>query len=122
MLFTLEEIIGDLNASLIGCAVVASVDAVVVARSILGNEPLCHVPAYHLVHPAELIAYAILGMVGGGLSVVFSKGLPALRTVFRRLPTSTRGYHPAIGGVVVGGVLAGAPQVMGSATFTSIRR
>jgi chloride channel protein, CIC family len=52
VLFALEEIIGDLNATLLGSTVVASVASVVVARSILGNEPLFHVPVYALVHPA----------------------------------------------------------------------
>ena len=61
VLFALEEIIGDMNASLIGSTVVASVASVIVERSILGNEPLFHVPPYRLVHPAELIAYAALG-------------------------------------------------------------
>jgi CIC family chloride channel protein len=41
VLFALEEIIGDLNAPLLGSTVLASVASVVVARSILGNEPLC---------------------------------------------------------------------------------
>jgi CIC family chloride channel protein len=65
VLFALEEIIGDMNAALIGSTVVASVTAVIVERSLLGNEPLFHVPAYHLVHPVELLAYAALGIVGG---------------------------------------------------------
>ncbi len=46
VLFALEEIIGDMNATLIGSTVVASVAAVIVERSILGNEPLFHVPTY----------------------------------------------------------------------------
>ncbi len=70
VLFALEEIIGDMNASLLGSAVVASVASVVVERSILGNEPLFRVPEYHLQHPAELLAYAALGIVGGIVSVV----------------------------------------------------
>ena len=65
VLFALEEIIGDMNATLLGSTVVASVASVVVERSILGNEPLFRVPAYHLEHPAELLAYAALGIVGG---------------------------------------------------------
>ena len=40
VLFALEEIIGDMNAGLLGSTVVASVAAVIVERSILGNEPL----------------------------------------------------------------------------------
>jgi CIC family chloride channel protein len=113
VIFALEEIIGDLNASLIGSTVIASVASVMVARSILGNEPLFHVPPYELVHPAELGAYALLGVLGGLVSLVFCKGLLALRDRFRRLPAATRVLQPAMGGVFVGLVLLVVPQVMG---------
>jgi CIC family chloride channel protein len=113
VIFALEEIIGDLNASLLGSTVVASVASVVVARSILGNEPLFHVPDYHLVHPAELMAYAALGLAGGLVSLVFCKGLLGLRASFARLPAWSRALHPAVGGVFVGGLLVGVPQIMG---------
>lgn len=113
VLFALEEIIGDMNASLIGSAVVASVASVIVERSILGNEPLFHVPAYELVHPAELAAYAFLGIVGGVLSLVFCKLLLGMRTAFRRLPERTLILQPAIGGVLIGLILLVMPEVMG---------
>src|SRR5436853_4756093 len=74
VLFALEEIIGDMNATLLGSTVVASVASVIVERSILGNEPLFRVPTYHLEHPAELLAYAVLGVIGGAISLVFSQG------------------------------------------------
>ena len=80
VLFSLEEIIGDMNAALLGSTVVASVASVVVERSILGNEPLFRVPAYHLQHPAELFAYAVLGIVGGVVSLVFCQGLLGARS------------------------------------------
>ena len=113
VLFALEEIIGDLNATLIGSTVVASVASVVVQRSILGDHPLFRVPPYHLEHPAELLAYGALGIVGGVISVLFCKGLLALRRGFLGLPPSTRILHPAIGGVVIGAVLIVVPEVMG---------
>jgi CIC family chloride channel protein len=113
VIFTLEEIIGDMNASLIGSAVVASVASVVVERSLLGNEPLFRVPTYHLEHPAELLAYAVLGIVGGAISVAFCKGLLGLRAWFQRLPAATRPLQPAIGGVAIGLLIMAAPQVMG---------
>jgi CIC family chloride channel protein len=113
VLFALEEIIGDMNASLLGSTVVASVASVVVERSILGNEPLFRVPSYHLVHPGELLAYALLGIVGGAISVAFSKGLLGLRSAFRRLPPATVILHPAIGGAIIGLILIGVPEVMG---------
>ena len=113
VLFALEEIIGDMNAALLGSTVVASVAAVVVERSILGNEPLFHVPVYRLVHPAELIAYAALGVIGGIVSLAFCKGLLALRAGFQRLPKRTTVFQPAIGGLVIGALLLVAPAVMG---------
>jgi CIC family chloride channel protein len=113
VLFALEEIIGDLNAKLLGSAVVASVASVVVARSILGNEPLFRVPEYHLVHPAELIGYAALGLTGGVVSVIFCKALLGLRAAFLRLPRSTAMFQPAIGGLAIGLTLLVVPEVRG---------
>ena len=113
VLFSLEEIIGDMNAALLGSTVVASVAAVIVERSILGNEPLFHVPTYRLVHPAELLAYAGLGIVGGAVSVLFCKALLALRSVFLRMPPRTKVFQPAIGGLVIGAVLVYSPAIMG---------
>lgn len=113
VLFALEEIIGDMNAALIGSTVVASVTAVIVERSILGNEPLFRVPAYHLVHPAELIGYAVLGVVGGIVSVFFCKLLLRTRGLFKRMPGWTRTFQPAIGGLAIGIILVFVPQVMG---------
>jgi CIC family chloride channel protein len=113
VLFALEEIIGDMNAALIGSTVVASVASVVVERSILGNEPLFRVPEYHLQHPAELLAYAVLGIVGGTVSVLFCRGLLGLRRVFQALPPRTRIVQPALGALFIGALLTVAPQVMG---------
>jgi CIC family chloride channel protein len=113
VLFALEEIIADLNAPLIGSTVVASVAAVIVARSLLGNEPLFHVPEYQLQHPAELLAYVALGIVGGLASLAFSKGLLAARRYFLSLPASTRMWQPAIGGLAIGVVLVFVPEVAG---------
>jgi CIC family chloride channel protein len=113
VLFALEEIIGDMNAGLIGSAVVASVASVIVERSILGNEPLFHVPPYRLVHPAELLAYTLLGVSGGVLSTIFCKLLLASRALFRRLPPRTAILQPAIGGVIIGAVLLYSPAIMG---------
>ena len=113
VLFALEEIIGDMNATLLGSTVVAAVAAVVVQRSILGNEPLFRVPEYALVHPAELIGYAVLGVVGGLISLAFCKALLALRGVFQRMPERTVMLQPAMGGVVIGAVLLLVPEVKG---------
>ena len=113
VLFALEEIIGDLNASLLGSTVVASVASVVVSRSILGNEPLFHVPVYHLVHPSELIGYAVLGIAGGIVSLLFSFSMLRLRGGFLKLPPATAVLHPLVGGVLLGITLLFVPEVKG---------
>jgi chloride channel protein, CIC family len=113
VIFTLEEIIGDMNAPLLGSAVLASVASVIVERSILGNDALFHVPAYHLVHPAELAAYAVLGVLGGFVSLLFCRSLLGLRRLFLDLPAWTKWLQPAMGGVAIGAILIVVPQVMG---------
>lgn len=113
VIFALEELIGDLNAPLIGSTVVASVAAVMVERSILGNEPLFHVPTYQLVHPAELAAYAVLGLVGGVLSLVFCRTLLAVRRRTLSLSPTRKMLLPAVGGAMIGVLIIFVPEVMG---------
>ncbi|HZD50229.1 MAG TPA: chloride channel protein [Silvibacterium sp.] len=113
VLFALEEIIGDMNAPLIGSAVLASVSAVIVERSVLGNSPIFHVPQYRLVSPAELIAYLLLGVVGGLVSLAFCKGLLRARQWILKLPERSRLFQPAAGGLIIGVILIFVPQVMG---------
>src|SRR3984893_5284212 len=113
VIFALEEIIGDMNATLLGSTVVASVAAVIVERSILGNNPIFHVPAYHLVNPAELIGYLVLGIAGGIVSLAFCKGLLHSRKLFLGMPKWTKVLQPAMGGLIIGVILIFFPQVMG---------
>ncbi len=113
VIFAMEEIIGDMNAALLGSTVVASVASVIVERSILGNSPIFHVPEYHLVNPAELLAYLVLGIAGGIVSLAFCKGLLRTRAFFLAMPRWTRILQPAMGGLIIGVILIFFPQVMG---------
>ena len=54
VLFTLEEILGDLHAPVLGSIVISSATSWVVLHLLLGDEPLFHVPAYQLVHPRRV--------------------------------------------------------------------
>jgi CIC family chloride channel protein len=47
------------------------------------------------------------------MSVVFCRGLLGLRRAFMMMPAATRIVQPAIGGLMIGAILIGAPQVMG---------
>ena len=113
VLFALETIIGNFTAGVIGPALIASIMAVMVERSLLGNNALLRAPGFHLVRPAELLAYAGLGILGGILSLIFCKGLLLARALFRKLPRFTLMIQPAMGGLMIGGILIVFPQVMG---------
>ena len=64
VLFTLEEVMGDLHAPVLGSIVLSSATSWIVLHLLLGDEPLFHVPSYQLVSPIEFITYAVLGVVG----------------------------------------------------------
>ncbi len=113
VLFSLEEILGDLHAPVLGTVVISSATSWIVLHLLLGDEPLFHVPAYRLVHPMEFGIYAILGVVGGLGSVCFVKLLLKLRTLFMRLPKSTQWFQPVAGGLVVGLLGWFMPEVLG---------
>lgn len=113
VLFSLEEVLGDLHAPVLGSVVVSSATSWIVLHLILGDEPLFHVPAYRLVHPLEFGIYAALGVVGGLGSVAFVKLLLGLRLWFRSWPKWTYWFMPAIGGLAVGLLGLAMPEVLG---------
>ena len=113
VLFSLEEVLGDLHAPVLGSIVISSATSWMVLHLILGDQPLFHVPAYHLVNPAEFLIYAFLGIIGGFGSVTFVKLLLWLRIQFRKLPSSTVWIQPAAGGLLVGLLGLYLPEVLG---------
>ncbi len=113
VLFSLEEIVGDLNAPVMGAVVLASATAWMVLRVLLGNHPLFKVPQYELVHPAEFAVYAVLGVAGGVVSAAFTKLLLGMRARFLRFPQKTVWFQPVAGGLLVGLMGWFVPQVLG---------
>lgn len=113
VLFSLEEIMGDLHAPILGSVVLSSTTSWMVLHLVLGDEPLFHVAAYHLVDPSELLVYVVLGIIGGFGSVVFVRLLLELRKAFARLPKSTVWLQPVAGGLCIGLIGYFVPQVMG---------
>ena len=115
VLFVIEEVIGRWTAGILGSVVLSAVSSVVVMRWFLGSESLFRIPVVQLERPSELIAYCVLGVVGGLASVLFSEGIATLRPRCKALPLWTQYFQPAIAGLLIG-IMAvlGAPQVMGA--------
>ena len=62
--FTLEELIGSLDQTMLSGVIVAAALAAVVEHSILGSNPIFHVPrvqTYTLGKASSLVWYALLG-------------------------------------------------------------
>jgi chloride channel protein, CIC family len=113
VLFTLEEVVGDLHAPVLGSVVLASATSWAMLRLLLGNDPLFQVPQYQLVHPGEFGIYAVLGVAGGFISVAFVKLLVWMRAQFLRFPKKTVWFQPVAGGLTVGLMGWFVPQLLG---------
>ena len=115
VLFVIEEVIGRWSAGILGSVVLAAVSSVVVVRWFLGSEALFRIPAVTLMRPTELLAYAVLGVVGGIASVFFAKAIAYFRPRLRAWPRWTQYFQPAVAAIVIGLIgFLGAPQVMGA--------
>src|SRR6202161_2813336 len=115
VLFVIEEVIGRWSAGILGSVVLSAVSSVVIVRWFLGSEPLFRIPITTFERPTELVAYAVLGIVGGLASVAFAKAIGYFRPRLKALPRWTQYFQPAVAGLLVGLIgYLGFPQVMGA--------
>jgi CIC family chloride channel protein len=115
VLFVIEEVIGRWSAGILGSVVLSAISSVVVMRWFLGSEPMFRIPSVDLIRPEELLAYSVLGLVGGLAAVVFARAIAILRPRLKAMPRWTQYFQPAIAGLLVGLIgYWGFPQVMGA--------
>lgn len=115
VLFVIEEVIGRWSSAVLGAVVLSSISSVVVMRWFLGAAPMFRIPAVQLLSPRELLAYAVLGIVGGLVAVLFVRAIVTLRPRLNSLPNWVHYLLPSSAGLLIGLMGAfGAPQVMGA--------
>jgi CIC family chloride channel protein len=115
ILFVIEEVIGRWSAAVLGSVVLAAISSVVVARRFWGSEPMFQIPSVTVTDSRELLAYAVLGVVGGLAASIFSRSLGYLRPRLRNLPRWTFFVQSPIAGLCVGLIgFFGFPQIMGA--------
>jgi CIC family chloride channel protein len=101
--FTIEELVGDLDQTMLTGVIVAAALAAVVEHSILGSNPVFHADrSYTLGHASSLVWYALLGLLAALLSIAFTDSLLWLRGRFKELTAIPKWVHPAIGGLATG--------------------
>jgi len=109
--FTIEEIIGTLDQTVLSGVIVAAALAAVIERNVLGEHPVLEVlQVYGLHHATSLILYAVLGVIASGASIAFTDSLLSLRKWFQQNTWLPKWAQPAIGGGVTG-ILAVAALV-----------
>jgi CIC family chloride channel protein len=114
VLFVIEEVIGQWSVGVLGAVILAAVSGVSVAHFFLGSEPLFRVPMVEAARPAELLAYAALGVVGGLAAVAFLKIVLFARPRLRALPGWTRVVQPALAGFLIGCMAVYYPEILGA--------
>lgn len=111
-LFAGEVILGQLGMASLAPVLIASVVSTVVVRTAVGDAVAFSIPHYELVSAWEMPLYAGLGLLAGLTGVLFVRTLYGVCDAFdrSRLPESLR---PALGGLAVGMLGVGLPQVLG---------
>lgn len=113
--FTIEEIVGALDQTILSGVVVAAALAAVIERGILGVHPVIEVgQTYGLAHVSSLAFYALLGLAAALVSIGFTDGLLWMRARFRRTTRLPAWTHPALGGLVTGGLAVLALSLLGT--------
>lgn len=111
--FALELILLNFATEAFGLVVISAVTASVIGRALLGNEPFLHLPQFQLRNPVEYLFYAVLGIVAGAVGVVFTRVLYAVEDVCDWAWRGPEWARPAVGGVLLGGLLLVLPQMYG---------
>ncbi|HJQ32365.1 MAG TPA: chloride channel protein, partial [Pyrinomonadaceae bacterium] len=107
--FTIEEIVGDLDQTVLSGVIVAAALAAAIERTVLGEHPVFDVPAgYGLHHTSSLVLYALLGLAAAPVSLAFTESLLGLRRRFRELKLIPVWARPGVGGLVTGALAVAA--------------
>ncbi len=103
--FTIEEIVGNLDQTLLSGVIVAAALAAVVERSVLGENPVFTIPTgYSFDHASSLVLYGALGISAAFMSMAFTESLLRLRKRFNAMKRVPGWAQPAVGGLVTGGL------------------
>ena len=103
--FTLEEVIGDLDQTMLSGVIVAAAIAAAVERGILGQHPVLEMQRqYSSGHASSLVWFAVLGVLSAIAAVTFTDSLLGLRNRFKNFTSVPKWVHPAVGGALTGGL------------------
>lgn len=85
VIFTLEEMIGNMNARALGPILIGSLVASVTAATFKGENSLFIVTTYKLGHPSELIFYLGLGLACGLAGPLFVRNIVGVKKLSKKI-------------------------------------
>ncbi len=104
----------DFDAEALLPSFVASILGYVIFGAVEGYTPLFGFNAsYHFADPSHLLWFALIGVLGGFVGLLYAKGFYGISDIFGRLQLP-RWSKPAIGGVIVGCIGLVIPEVLGT--------
>ncbi len=120
VIFTLEEVVGDLNATkVLGPVIISAVVASVTAQMLLGGQAYTFDQLhYSLSNPRELLIYLALGLICALLGTFWVKVVLRIRLVNLKIFKHHRLTPTMIVFVIIAGISLIYPRVLGSGTTT----
>ncbi|MCB2113316.1 MAG: chloride channel protein [Parvularculaceae bacterium] len=116
VLFALEVVMGSYALSVFGPIAAASVTAVIITRSTLGDTPAFAAPDYGAVYSVDALLSAALGLICGVVATIFLLALQKMtdnvRVAADRVKLSYI-FLPPLGGVLIGLIGAYYPETLG---------
>jgi CIC family chloride channel protein len=112
--FAIEVLYGamDFEPEALLYTVLAAIVAYAVNGELVGWTPLFHVPAQMAVGTGGYLLFVVLGLSAGLVATVLPPVFYRVRDAFRALPVPPH-IKPALGGLGVGIIAIGLPQVLG---------
>ncbi|MFC2164957.1 chloride channel protein [Acidobacteriota bacterium] len=111
-LFAVEVILGEFGVFAFSPIIIASVMATLTSRFITGDFSAFTVPKYTLISIWEIGPYILLGIISGIVAILFIEILNFFEDKFDNLRLHPI-IKPALGGLLVGALGLGLPQVFG---------
>ena len=111
--FAMELILRNFTTQAFGMVVISSVTASVIGRAALGDEAFLNLPAFQVQHFSEYGLFILLGIMAAAVGVIFSRVLYFIEDLCDKLWRGPEWLRPAVGGLLLGGVLLALPEMYG---------
>jgi CIC family chloride channel protein len=111
VVFVLEVVVGVVVMETVVPTLIATVIATALTRALVGEGPIYGQRTFLFEAPAELFAYALLGIVCALVAFAFTRLVEIAARGFKRIPAP---WRQAVGGLGAGCIVAVLPSVAGN--------